>query len=56
MRTYKFELVIKEGMDEFWEELENDGIGTVQGEIIKLLEQHGWKVETLTLIEYRYTP
>ncbi len=49
MRQYTFKLVIPEGSDEFWDELENDGIEEVKKLIKDCLEN--MEIE-LILIKY----
>ena len=44
MRQYTFKLVIPEGSDEFWDELENDGIEEVKKLIKDCLENSHFHV------------
>jgi hypothetical protein len=43
MKRYKFELIIEEGRDEFWEKLEgNNGCNDVEELVENALEQFGF--------------
>lgn len=56
MKTYTFKLVITEGCDEFWENLEGTGCNEVTDAIKMALEDQGWlndENSQLTLQEYK---
>ena len=48
MRRYKFDLIIREGADEFWEQLLNSesfGVKEVMKEVEEALFNHGFNVD-----------
>ena len=56
-KRYVFELIIKEGNDEFWEELQGSGVDEVTECVETALNNAGWQVDpeygvTLKLTEY----
>jgi len=57
MKTYKFELTIKEGNDEFWEAIGSNqsGCDEVRGLLLCMLADYGFHAENscLVLREYR---
>ncbi len=60
MRQYKFELILEEGNDEFWESLGNkSGCDEVREMLTDMLAQQGFYPDmdnpncTLTLIEFK---
>ncbi|GHA09572.1 hypothetical protein [Oceanisphaera arctica] len=59
MKKYKFELVIEEGSDEFWEGIDgNNGCNDVETLVESALEMYGFHEGDnckLTLIEYTNT-
>ncbi len=53
MKTYTFELIIREGNDEFWEGIEGAGCDEVTDNIKACLDEQGWLNRgTLTLKKY----
>lgn len=42
MRTYKFEIIITEGNDEFWEQLKGTGCNEILKSIENCLDEDGW--------------
>ena len=55
MKSYKFELIIKEGSDEFWEDITADGktgCDEVLKEIKTIFDENFWDVE-LKLTGYK---
>lgn len=52
MKRYKFEIIIEEGNDEFWEEIsDKTGCDEVTDILKDLLNEGGWE-PTVTLVEY----
>ena len=52
MRKYTFELVIKEGNDEFWESAKGTGCDEVTSAIEELLKTYGWNDAELKLRKF----
>ena len=53
MREYTFQVIIREGSDEFWESFDGDGINDVKEALECTLEENGWINSEVTLKEFK---